>query len=158
MEIKTKRVIQRSTGREITINDCDFDAITYDEVVDKMILVGERATGEVVEIPERQYDPLKHVKVIRVREKSSGTEILVDVNEFNPDLHEEFTAEPQGEKRVLLFERNTSDATDIIRGVDTIEELSSLEAEELENPKSAGGRKGVLSEIAKRRETLSAGA
>lgn len=160
MEIKTKRVIQRSTGREVTINASDFDAMTYDEAPDPHILVRERATNSELEILESEYDALKHVKLVRAREKSSGDEITVDVDRFNPDLHEELSSdleltgsEPEGPRK--LHEMNTSEATDIVRGVGTLEELDRLADEEYANPKAPGGRKGVLSEISKRRETLS---
>lgn len=92
---------------------------------------------------------------------------VINESDFDAAIHADAAAgspsapEPEGEApaevpvEADITALNTADAAAIIANANG-EELDVLEAEELASEKREGGRKGVLSAIAERREELEA--
>lgn len=85
--------------------------------------------------------------------KVNGLAATINASDFDPALHDL----PEEDKTAGIATVNIETALSIVASTTEAKGLDALETEEKANEKTAGGRKGVLAAIEKRREALKAG-
>lgn len=96
---------------------------------------------------------------MNVRRKLDGHVCVINVSDFDPELHTDLdainAAEEMGEQ-VNITDLNQVRAIEHLDTLVSLEELDVVEAQEKANTKHPGGRVSILREIEKTRERLTA--